>query len=1217
MRNSNSHRPLRSVTWMLAAVSVAGLAATPLEPAGGAPAKTLRASGRDAGGAAGSAAGAAAGPAAVVPTLPAFAIVSRPDTELLLFELRLNGRVLSESLSAYPVPGGMVVPLGELCRLLELAIQVDPRKGWAQGTILRPQNSFRLDAAKATARLRGQELPYPRTQVEVHEDDIYVDTRLLALWLPVDVKLDERGALLDLNAKEQLPIQDRWARENRLIRTPEDPAKRFKDYQRIEVPYRFVDLPWVDQTLLGRYQPETPTTPTAKPTNRFRLASQTYLGGDFLWMSAQGYANFQDPGGLHDQRLTLGRRDPEGGLLGPLNAREFQIGDTVVPGVGLASMTAAGPGFLVSNFPLEAQGSQDRRTFIGNLPPGWQVELYQNGSLIGFQVNTPDGRYQFLDVPIQFGPNDFRLVFYGPGGERREEVVRVNQKELRTPKGDFRYRVAGVSPHYLPKRGAFEAEVGLTNRFVLQASAVSLGLIGIDQTPAVTDQKEYQHTYAQVGLRGYWDLVIGRASFSHDSRTAGNAAEVGLETGFASGSTLSVSHAELKDYASEIFRPIYGPIQSRTLLSLYGSLPDLRRPWGSYQLDLQHDALAQGGSYDRVGNRLSTSVASFSFSNTLNWTRLRDYPGKGQDSNFVNGAFLLGRSFGVWSLRGQANYTLNGGVKHLTDTALYADTTVFHPFQLQAGINRSTDSGTTTYLLNVFKYTGRFSLGLNAAYSSESHFTGAITLHVGLSHDPSSGTWRARAENVVGFGGLSARAFQDKNGNGRRDPGEPYLEEAGFAVSGIPNGNAVGANYFSDRMPADRYAYASLLESSLEDPLARPATAGYKLLPRSGRVATIEVPVVNFGQVNGTVYLDDGGPKRAFPGLQVELIDHAGRVVKAVRTAYDGFFSLDGVKPGIYQLRVSPPDLDRLELVGPAPKAMTLDPTGTIVDNADLIVRSLHPAIPRAPMRAAAPPALPVPSNASAPDVTSLTARASTSVPTRPQVGASLRGLEAAFTLRVMVASLPETVARTMAQLKPVNPDVFAEPKVLRNGERCTQVFVGHFETRGAAERFVTRLPAEYQTRSNRPVVTKLSDLHPAPALASMPPPSPVPPVAPSTSAPSSARPAQTAVAAVRLPAPAPTRAVQDVETYTLRVMVAAMPQTVGRTLDVLKSVSPEVFTKPIQMRNGQQCTQIFVGSFPSKVAAEYFVKNLPPEYQTRANRPLVCKVSELPVRQS
>ena len=864
----------------------------------------------------------------------AFAIVSRADEELLLYAARLNGTSLTDNLAAYPLPGGLVVPLGEMVRLLELPIQVDPRRGSASGYFLRPAQVFRLDVARGVAFVNGQEAPYPRTQVEVHEDDIYVDTRLLEQWFGLTIKRDDQAAILDLESRETLPVEARWLREGRLLRPIAKAADQYKGYQKLEDPYRFVGIPWVDQTLQLQYR--------SKPgsgARSFLPQGQTYLGGDLLWMSAQGYANFQNPGGLHDSRLTLGRTDPDAGLLGPMHARQFQFGDTVVPGVGLTSSSGVGSGFLVTNFNTDYQANQEKRSFVGDLAPGWQVEIYQNGSLLGFQSSRADGRYQFLDVPIQFGANDFRLVFFGPAGQRREEVIRANLLDQRTPVGNFRYRLSGVDSKNATRRGSGEFEYGLSRHWVLQASTQTLDLVGIDRKAEVTGTETYTHNYVQGGFKGYWDQAIGHLTFARDSRTSGNAFEAGSKTGFA-GQVLSFSHAELRDFASEVFLPQYGPIKSRSQLSLYGSLSSLTRPWGSYQVDFRHDALERGGSYDLIGNRLSANVAGMSFSNGLTWYRFNNVASS--SSNLVTGNFLASRPFGTWSLRGQANYSFNG-VRKLTDVAVFMDTFAFTPLTVQAGILHNMVQGDTTYQVSMYKPTGKVSFGVNASYSRTAGLAAMLTLHMGISRDPVNRRWNMRGDGVSGYGGVAATAFQDLNGNGQREAEEPTLGATAFVVNGASLPPAQGRVFFNDHIPADQYSYVSLQPSSLEDPFAKAAVSGYKILGRPGHVAKIEVPVVALGELIGTVFLEDSGRQRPFGAIQVELVDSKGNTVRATRTAFDGMFSLDGILPGSYRLRISPPDMKRLELSGNPGKEVNLPATGGTLEGLDLVVRPLRP----------------------------------------------------------------------------------------------------------------------------------------------------------------------------------------------------------------------------------------------------------------------------------
>ena len=79
----------------------------------------------------------AAGTPAGGPTNLAELRVNRPEEEVFLFALQLDQATLSGTFPGFPVKDGFLVPLGELCRLLDLAILTDPARGRAESPILR------------------------------------------------------------------------------------------------------------------------------------------------------------------------------------------------------------------------------------------------------------------------------------------------------------------------------------------------------------------------------------------------------------------------------------------------------------------------------------------------------------------------------------------------------------------------------------------------------------------------------------------------------------------------------------------------------------------------------------------------------------------------------------------------------------------------------------------------------------------------------------------------------------------------------------------------------------------------------------------------------------------------------------------------------------------------------------------------------------------------
>src|SRR5690349_11752811 len=60
---------------------------------------------------------------------PATAGALFTDDDLLLFEVSSSGVELTDALSAYSSRAGLFLPLGELSRLLDLSIVVDPPAG--------------------------------------------------------------------------------------------------------------------------------------------------------------------------------------------------------------------------------------------------------------------------------------------------------------------------------------------------------------------------------------------------------------------------------------------------------------------------------------------------------------------------------------------------------------------------------------------------------------------------------------------------------------------------------------------------------------------------------------------------------------------------------------------------------------------------------------------------------------------------------------------------------------------------------------------------------------------------------------------------------------------------------------------------------------------------------------------------------------------------------
>jgi hypothetical protein len=79
------------------------------------------------------------------------------DANLLVLEVQLEGHVLSDSFTAYQERGHVLLPLGELSRLLTLAITVQPSRGTASGFVIREERTFALSVDDALVTLQGRQ----------------------------------------------------------------------------------------------------------------------------------------------------------------------------------------------------------------------------------------------------------------------------------------------------------------------------------------------------------------------------------------------------------------------------------------------------------------------------------------------------------------------------------------------------------------------------------------------------------------------------------------------------------------------------------------------------------------------------------------------------------------------------------------------------------------------------------------------------------------------------------------------------------------------------------------------------------------------------------------------------------------------------------------------------------------------------------------------------
>lgn len=872
---------------------------------------------------------------------PQLAMASQPEAPvLLLLEVRLDTEVLAEAIPAYERGDQTLLPLGELARVLTIGVQTRPDEGVASGFILSQERSFSLSVEAQKVTRAGETETFEPTQILAEPDDIYVAIDLLERWFPVKLQVQRSSQVLHVDALEELPLQAQLRRERLLDRPVSSGRYEAPRYDYRRSPYRMLDIPFIDQTLEGELQKNNGET---EANGRYTA----FLTGDLLGMESSLYVAAGTRESDHDVRATVGRSDPDGELLGPMRARSYRLGSFTSPSVDNLVRGKSGEGISVTNRPLTQPSSFDSQILEGDLPPGWDVELYYNNALVDFQQARADGRYRFEDLPLSYGRNDFRLVFHGPLGQTRVEEYSFSLDSSMARPGELRYNLSEHRDEDGEARSVGQFELGLGRNLTASTSFIR------------APQAEGDVQYNSLGLRTFWQSVSLNGNYVH-ADNGGQLWEMGVQTRL-SGISIDTGRIYLDDFVSDEFSPfLTDPVRLRDEVRLSGIMALGERHRIPATLELTRDRRESGEVDTTLSSRLSAYAFRTALTNTLNW---QDRPGQEK----VNGSFLLSRRVYGMGVRGVMNYDLHPQSK-VTSVALTADYDLLRGYRVNWGVVHNFNNPLTTWSAGFSKNLGRYGLGLNGRYMTDGNYAVGLQLFVGMGRDPMASDWRVDAQPLAGYGAASARVFLDENANGVMDDDEKPIADAGFNVNGgrreVRTDEAGRAHL--GRLPVKRYVDVALDRSSLIDPQWQPSVEGHSLVPRPGHVVELEFPVRLTTEIDGTVFLFDGETERGVGGLELELLDEQLNVVSTTTTAWDGFYVMPAVPPGEYWLKLSKPQLSRLDLEANGFRVVNVPDNGEFVSGMDLWVTRPEPTPPAPEKRNTPPPReLPVSSNES------------------------------------------------------------------------------------------------------------------------------------------------------------------------------------------------------------------------------------------------------------
>lgn len=820
--------------------------------------------------------------------------VQRSDESQLILEFMVDDIVLDPGMLVYVEDDDVLVPLSILTDLLEFQIDVDTARGVAKGWFINQQNTFHLETPYNHIMLKGEKQNINGI-VETHIDDIYVDIGTLMKWFPIELTLNYNELRLYIKTLVDLPFQARAKRRARWDRTKLNQSntgvKSPEDI--ITLPHRMLAAPAIEINHSLNYA-------NTQNSSLTQTGHSLNAQGDFLRMDTRLGMIYQTSTSgreeLDNIRLNMSKEDYQGTLLGPLQATRFEMGDisSAAP-FPLAGGGGGGRGITFENTPYNFVRDPDNFVVEGFAPVGWDVEVYQDQRLLDFQTVGSDGRYAFDALALREGFNLFRIVIYGPNGEKEERFERfflgrgmvdkgkflyqVNMLESSTPLFDVSANPAQDTPHTLSILG----EYGLTEYLSL-SGGYYYGPTGNTVLDGVGFglRASGERTFSQINT--FWNND-GARSTSFDVR--GNLTQ---NLSFGAGHVLHLDYQPgIRSTREESY------IQASQLFNFM----NLKTSSMTFEIRQETDEL--GTEETRYINRLSTGFKGISLTNLLDYTKFETLGG-----NEFTGEMTLRQRTRFGTLRGRLDYDMTDGFE-LTSADLQYQADINRDFSVNALLSTQLgDNKLTTIGAGLDWRLEKYRLSFNTSVTDDKDFQAGVNLAYNLVPRSLYGNYMMTGRtDDINSGRLLLRPYIDSNQNGIFDEDEKELEDVQFRnllrgtrskedESGLPVLSGLTPNLVNKVM---------MMPETLPDIYMVPAKDALHVMGKRGVNGPLDYPVLQLGEISGMLYaIDETGKEIALSGVEIVLLDSNGQEVTYAYSEYDGYFSFPSLKMGTYEL---------------------------------------------------------------------------------------------------------------------------------------------------------------------------------------------------------------------------------------------------------------------------------------------------------------------------
>jgi hypothetical protein len=841
-----------------------------------------------------------------------------PDGETLLFFPKVGKLQYQNEVAAIKKSNNLYVSLEDFISVLELALEYDPERQRARGWYLREDWPVNIDVPQKKVFYRDKQFTIATADTITEEGKLYISQQALTTWLDLDMDFVLEDQYVELKTPYPLPAVAREERKNQEISTRDS---NIAQLPRKQIEYDWLDINTSDVNLRSSLSKR-------ESGSNMRNTGTVSVEGQALKHEAYAFATYDRDEGVTGVTARLHKENEDPVLLGKLKARSYTIGDTTTTDIPLTGSSSQEAGFRVSNNPL--QNADFQTTDVnGDALPGWEVELYRSGVLVGRQIVPDNGFYEFKDVQLYAGDNDFEVQFYGPQGERRSETleVPVTSALLATQNNTYDVSVSLAesqvyevtdnndedkdTPHLAARYNTFIGDTlvygGLRARQVEgEAKAIAgTGFTNIWQNTLFDGNfalDESGEMAAQLAARkNIFDWQLATSALVQTDEFAPN--------GEGSPQTLGLTASAIKQ-----FMPPIGTTATFGIAGRYRENAD--------------GTSTTGGNID-----YSHQIGMVTASNTLEYQKPDGGAEEAEDR--LNNAFSVRAHYRNASARAGVNYQIKpdakaeryfADVNYRPTDRLTADVGVVHQpennfSEVEAALNYRHD---------------KFRAAPFVQYDTDHELFAGMNVNFSLVKPPNEMLPTMTSQRLTGRGLVSSFVYHDKNGNEIFDTGDEPLPDVVVESMNIKRRELTDKKGYSliKDLPPTRATDIHVDNSSLPDPFMISGFDGVSIFPSAGEIVELEFPIHLAGEIDGVVgVIPRGGGSPVGERVTLEFLPIDGKAKKKLESisAMDGYYTVSQVPPGIYLVSVAQRSAQRIKAGMITPQIIKINYDGTVL----------------------------------------------------------------------------------------------------------------------------------------------------------------------------------------------------------------------------------------------------------------------------------------------